>query len=175
MRFSRSRHGFTLIELLVVIAVLGILASILLPAATSAIQKARVSQARSDIDSIVSAVKAFYGEYGRMPIKTGNGQSDCSSENIKNPTIFEVLKADTADGKKVNTKEIPFLDLRIGTDPWGNDYIILLDCNFDDTIAKGTDGKLSKDLKAKVAVYSKGKNKTAEGPSAKKSDDVTSW
>jgi type II secretion system protein G len=172
MRFTRSRHGFTLIELLVVIAVLGILASILLPAATSAIQKARVSQARSDIDSIVSAVKAFYGEYGRMPISSGNGKGDYSSAD--KTEVIAVLKADTAEGKKVNTKEIPFLDLRIGTDPWGNAYIVLLDCNFDNTISKSTDSMLSSDLKANVAVYSKGKNGRADN-GAKKSDDVTSW
>lgn len=174
MRSSRRQRGFTLIELLVVIAVLGILAGILLPAATGAIQKARVSQARSDLDSIVSAVKAFYGEYGRMPIESGNGKGDFSSAD--KPEVIEALKADTTGGKKVNPREIPFLDLRIGKDPWGNDYVILLDCNFDDTIDKGTDTTmLARDLKVKVAAYSKGRNGKADGHAAKKSDDVTTW
>lgn len=174
MRSSRRQRGFTLVELLVVIAVLGILAGILLPAATRAIEKGRVAKARSELDSIVSAVKAFYGEYGRMPVSSGNGKGDFSSAD--KTEILEVLKADTAAGKKVNTKEIPFLDVRIGTDPWGNAYVILLDCNFDDTIEKKTDETmLSNDLKTKVAAYSKGKNGKADGHAAKKADDVTTW
>ena len=75
-RFRRSRtsdfrprtSAFTLIEMTVVILIILILASFLYTAGSSAIEHARKAQAKNDVTQIVTAVNAFYTEYGKYPV-----------------------------------------------------------------------------------------------------------
>ena len=58
--------GFTLIELLVVVLIIGILASIALPQYERAVEKSRVTEAKTTMKAIATALKAHYlakGEY----------------------------------------------------------------------------------------------------------------
>ena len=71
MRKNRRLNAFTMIEMLTVIAIIGILAGLLFPAISGAMKKAKVAQAKSDISSIESALRAYYLEYGKWP--NGNG------------------------------------------------------------------------------------------------------
>ena len=66
-RFQRSPRGFTLIELLVVIAIIGILAGLILPAISKAKEKAKVGQAKTEIQGIVSAINQYETTYSRLP------------------------------------------------------------------------------------------------------------
>jgi prepilin-type N-terminal cleavage/methylation domain-containing protein len=63
----KSRRGFTLIELLVVISIIAVLASMILPALGSAKKKAKVAQARVEINNIAGAINAYYASYSRFP------------------------------------------------------------------------------------------------------------
>ena len=51
-----TRKGFSLVELLIAVVVLGILGAMLIAAGTAAQNKARVSVASNDIDSVRNAV-----------------------------------------------------------------------------------------------------------------------
>src|SRR6266478_3407182 len=59
--------GFTLIELLIVIGIIAILIGLLFPAFKGVQDQARRTQAKNDLTQIVTAVNAFYTEYGRYP------------------------------------------------------------------------------------------------------------
>ncbi|MDQ3314524.1 MAG: hypothetical protein M3505_07835, partial [Verrucomicrobiota bacterium] len=59
--------AFTLIELFVVMATIGILLGLAFPAFTSVQNSTRKTQAKNDLVQIVTAVNAFYTEYGKYP------------------------------------------------------------------------------------------------------------
>ena len=65
----RSRAGFTLIEMLVVIAIIGILASLLLPAFAQAKERARVAKCLSNLKQIGFAIQTYVLDNdNRMPV-----------------------------------------------------------------------------------------------------------
>ena len=62
-----SRNAFTLVELLVVIAIISILMGLLFIGARTVQEQAKKTQAKNDLAQIVTAINAFYTEYGRYP------------------------------------------------------------------------------------------------------------
>ncbi|HEV8618682.1 MAG TPA: prepilin-type N-terminal cleavage/methylation domain-containing protein, partial [Candidatus Udaeobacter sp.] len=68
---SKHERAFTLIELLVVIAIIIILAGLLFPAFQAVQNQAKRTQAKNDLTQIVTAVNAYYTEYGKYPLAAG--------------------------------------------------------------------------------------------------------
>src|ERR1700693_2642481 len=67
-RTIKKREGaFTLIELLVVIAIIAILLGLAFPVFQGVLERAKKVQAKNDLTQVVTAVNAFYTEYGRYP------------------------------------------------------------------------------------------------------------
>src|SRR4029077_16778413 len=88
---SDIRHltsGFTLIDLLVVIIMIAIRAGLLFPAINGAQNQAKKVQAKNDVTQIVSAVNAYYTEYGYYLTSPTTDLTFSANNN----TLFDVLR-----------------------------------------------------------------------------------
>jgi general secretion pathway protein G len=74
----RTRQaGFTLIEILIAFAILGLIASLAVPAYTRYVERARVAQAVADLRQIEMGVERFHTQNGRLPDSLAEfGQDD---------------------------------------------------------------------------------------------------
>ncbi|MBN1899740.1 prepilin-type N-terminal cleavage/methylation domain-containing protein [Candidatus Sumerlaeota bacterium] len=67
---NKKYSAFTLIELLVVVAIIALLSSIAVPNFLAAQMRAKVSRARADIRSLMTALEAYRTEANKYPICT---------------------------------------------------------------------------------------------------------
>lgn len=150
--------AFTLIELLVVIAIIAILIGLLFPAFRAVQNQAKQAQAKNDLTQIVTAVNAYYTDYGKYPLVTADTiiSSTTPSPN-NNSDLFYTLRA-VASGANAsnaaNPRAIVFINppsvkndtagqRRSGVsqtdgryyDPWGTPYLVEIDGNYDNQVA----------------------------------------
>ena len=183
-----------------VIAIIVVLAGLLFPAVQSVLERAKKVQAKNDLTQIVTAVNAFYTEYGRYPIDS-TITTDAAATfggSTSSKTLFDELRGKTAN---LNTRQIVFISPpedssqsnpkgKIGTDgqfhdPWASTYWIRMDANYDNTVDNAyTDGSAGGDPSANYALrigaiaWSLGKDGTLGSSGNNKftgSDDVISW
>jgi prepilin-type N-terminal cleavage/methylation domain-containing protein len=193
---DRQAHAFTLIELLVVISIIVILLSLLFPAFQGVQNQARKTQAKNDLTQTVTAVNAYYTEYGKYPVVIDD------TPLASNSDLFYTLRAiasGTANANDAaNPRKIVFLNIpdakdqtapRSGIktsdgqwyDPWGVIYKIAIDGTYDNSVANpygATGGAGSDPLRQGVIAWSLGKDKTLGKNGDNKfssSDDVISW
>ena len=88
------KKGFTLIELLVVVLIIGILSSIALPQYTTAVQKARSSEAVQLMGSLRGAGERYYLQANQFP------GTDL--------TVLDIEIPGTVSGNTVSTKNFKF-------------------------------------------------------------------
>jgi prepilin-type N-terminal cleavage/methylation domain-containing protein len=198
------RQAFTLIELLVVITIVVILMGLLFPAFRGVQDQAKKTQAKNDLTQIVTAVNAFYTEYGRYP--TTNASDVTFSTSPTNDQLFDVLRnnvsgSNAATVTSLNPRQIVFIsppDAKDPTnprggiknstgeyfDPWGKPYIVRIDADYDNQVDNpytADTGAGSTKIRRGVIAWSLGKDglggsgaKTATPPGAS-DDDVISW
>lgn len=153
---KKRTAAFTFIELLVVIAIIIILAGLLYPAYQAVQSQAKRTHAKNDLTQIVTAVNAFYTEYGRYPLVTADTIITTTS-TPNNADLFYTLRAvaSGANGSDVaNPRKIVFInppDVKdsanprsgIGTaaanlgqyfDPWGTPYLVRIDGTYDNQL-----------------------------------------
>src|SRR5437667_10157690 len=115
-RVSKNTDGFTLIELLVVITIIAILLGLLFPVFRGAQDQAKRTQAKNDLTQIVTAVNAFYTEYGRYPVNStittdayfGSGTAPSGTTSAgTNDVLFNELRA--TGTYSLNTRQIVFM------------------------------------------------------------------
>jgi prepilin-type N-terminal cleavage/methylation domain-containing protein len=201
----RSLRAFTLIELLVVIAIIIILAGLLYPAYQAAQNQAKRTQAKNDLAQIVTAVNAYYTEYGKYPLV-----ADDTPITIDN-TLFDILRnmTGTTPGNAANPRAIVFInppnvkdpanpragiatqDVTVNgvliptgsfVDAWGTPYRVAIDGTYDNQIANPyttNTGAGTSPLNIGVISWSAGKDGRAPDNGGTQtftdSDDVISW
>ena len=193
--------AFTLIELLVVIVIVAVLMGIAFPVFQGVMTSAKKTQAKNDLMQIVTAVNAFYTEYGKYPTTATSDAAATYGPGNSNRALFDELGAVTS---AINTRQIVFLsppDARDATnprggiaasnsanagqyfDPWGIAYSIRLDWDYDNQVANPyTANAGNAPLRSGVIAWSFGQDKASQtlpGPAPDKNtgtnkDDVIS-
>jgi type II secretory pathway pseudopilin PulG len=142
--------------LLVVIAIIAILIGLLFPAFSAIQNQAKKTQAKNDLTQIVTAVNAFYTEYGKYPLPTGTIiDTTYGPAGAANEVLFRELRACTLtqpscpNAASVNTRQIVYISPRVlGTapvrsgiasdngqfyDPWGTPYNVRIDGDYNNS------------------------------------------
>ena len=197
-RYNAS-DAFTLIELLVVIMIIAILMTLAFPVFQGVQNQARRTQARNDLLQIITAVNAYYAEYGRYPLTPPTASDTTHGLTTSNDLLFNELRSVNA---LQNPRRIVFLSLPdakdpnnprsgIGSgatagqyfDPWGKPYVIRLDTDYDNQVAnpyaRNAGGA---PLRSGVIAWSFGKDGLSQSTTASadketgtNKDDIISW
>lgn len=104
---ARTARGFTLIEIMVVVVIMGIMAALVVPKLMGRADDARITAAKADISTLMSALKLYKLDNQRYP----------TTEQGLQALIAKPTSGPTANGWKTGgyTEKLP-------KDPWGNPY-----------------------------------------------------
>jgi prepilin-type N-terminal cleavage/methylation domain-containing protein len=193
----RPEAAFTLIELLVVIAIIAILLGLVFPVFQGVLERAKKVQAKNDLTQIVTAVNAFYTEYGRYPtVDTTDTAATYGAGSSSSKAVFDELRAKNTSSTALNTRQIVFISPgedtiqtspkgKIGSDgqfhdPWTSAYAIRIDADYDNQVANpyGSNGAGADPIRQGVITWSVGKDTKLGNNGDNKftgSDDVISW
>jgi prepilin-type N-terminal cleavage/methylation domain-containing protein len=185
MEMKRERAAaFTLIELLVVIVIIAVLMGLAFPVFQTVMNQARKTQARNDLTQIVTAVNAFYTEYGKYPLPpTANNDAAATYGTTNNSgNLFTELRGKSGS---LNTRLIVFISPpedpqqtnpkgKIGKDgqfydPWGSAYSLQMDADYNNEVPNpyGADKGAGPDpIRQGVTAWSLGKNGALGGGTA---------
>ena len=104
---SRRQRGFTLVEIMVVVVIIGILGALVVPKLLGRTGESRVTAAKTDIASLMSALKLYKLDNQRYPT-TDQGLASLVAKPGNGPA---------ANGWKAGG----YID-KLPKDPWGNPY-----------------------------------------------------
>jgi type II secretory pathway pseudopilin PulG len=192
--------AYTLIEMTVVILIIILLAAALLTAGSGMIDRARKVQAKNDVTQLVTAVNAFYTEYGQYPVNAQSGADSAdyaATTDANNAAVMDVLRVPAAaPTQALNPRSIAFLNVPvaksttkplggIGTtvrawyDPWGKAYQFRIDNNYNTTLVNPYSANAGPStLNSGCIAWSLGKNTvggTGDKNGTNAMDDVLSW
>lgn len=95
---NHSRRGFTLIELLVVILIIGMITGIVVINVDRGRKTARDAKRIADMNSVASALAAYYSDNHRFPYGAGYGTTQTEAEQINQKIAYKnTLGAGTGD------------------------------------------------------------------------------
>ena len=88
----RAAHGFTLIEFLIVVAAIGILAALLVPSLTSALERAKVIKDLSNLRQIGAATQMYMNDNNGV-LFSPNGSWMSQLYNADNPALSKYISS----------------------------------------------------------------------------------
>lgn len=188
-------RAFTLIELLVVISIIAVLIGLAFPAFQGVQNAAKKTQAKNDLVQIVTAVNAFYTEYGRYPT-AATSDTTLGGTSGSNKALFDELRG--LGVTTLNPRQIAFINppdakdqaaprggIQTSSgdwyDPWGTRYVVALDADYDNQLPNpySSNAGATPNLRAGVIAWSFGKDKASQSGADKNTgsnrDDVISW
>ena len=177
--------AFTLIELLVVISIIAVLVGLSFQVFQSVQDSAKKTQAKNDLTQIVTAVNAFYTEYGKYPLPAGASGDGYSVGDGTTPSkdMFDALRGlPVAAAVTLNPRQIVFISPsedksqtspkgKIGRDdqfhdPWSSPYVIRIDADYNNQVPNpygASGGAGPADIRQGVIAWSLGKNGSLGG------------
>jgi len=184
-----TESGFTLLELLVVITIIGILAGLLFPAATSVMRKAQSGHAEHTAYQLKTAISAYFTEYRKYPVDPDTTEgTDFESDH----TLMDVLLG--ADDNPLNPRRIAFYSgkeakpagsgkYRKGVkleqggagelwDPWARYYQVVMDLDYNSRVERpdwDQGSSSSREIPESILIWSHGKEEE------KDTDNVKTW
>ena len=192
------RRNFTLVELLVVIGIIAILAGMLMAGIMYAPAKAQKAKAQAEVTTLLNAIKQYESTYGVLPIpkdaclkSDGKTPKDDLLTDAQFDKMIAILQADTDStawsglddkDKGKNKRRTRFLDVQGNesgsfTDPWGNNYYVAFDADYDgkikDVVIAGLNASYSDTYRYTVIIWSKGNDRKAKSdtPADKTNED----
>ena len=195
-------RAFTLTELLLAMVIITILLGLSFPSFQGALNQTRRTQATNDLLQIITAVSAYYTEYGAYP-RTGSvtGDTTYGIGTTTNDKLFNELRAvnpiqnprgivffSPADAKDPGKPRsgIGIAPPNFGQyfDPWGKPYLVRLDSDYDNQLENPyAQNAGSTPLRSGVIAWSFGKDGLSQStitPALDKNtgtnkDDIISW
>jgi len=187
---AEGRVGFTLTELLVVISIVGLLAGLSAVGIPRAMEAGKKAKVKTELTSLVAAVKAYREEYGRYPINQTLADNEFNSwygpptnENGSRQLI-RILAGENLSmaGIEMNPKGVRFLEgaSADGTfrDAWGNQYCVKMDTDESGALEYYASSGQGENIKMRVIAISLGKDRAQNDPDRRQTrtcDDVFSW